>query len=120
MGDTVRVTVGGTDYSFECSEYFNYADPRNNFTSGDSEPAWKVTTNALTEDLKQDPDPSVPPPRGGIKWLCLGSADTAPVFEPLANQAVAQADLTATDVAGLRTDFNALLAKLRAAHILAS
>ena len=34
-------------------------------------------------------------------------------------QAVAQADSTATDVAGLKTDFNALLAKLRTAGILA-
>jgi hypothetical protein len=31
----------------------------------------------------------------------------------------AQADSTATDVAGLKTDFNALLAKLRAANIIA-
>lgn len=34
-------------------------------------------------------------------------------------QAVAQADSTATDVAELKTDFNALLAKLRTAGILA-
>ena len=34
-------------------------------------------------------------------------------------QAVAQVDSTATDVAGLKTDFNALLAKLRTAGILA-
>ena len=33
--------------------------------------------------------------------------------------AAAQADSTATDVAGLVTDFNALLAKLRAAGIMA-
>ncbi|EAS8902425.1 TPA: head fiber protein [Salmonella enterica subsp. enterica serovar Korkeasaari] len=35
-------------------------------------------------------------------------------------QAAAQADSVATDVAGLVTDFNALLAKLRAAGVLAS
>lgn len=35
-------------------------------------------------------------------------------------QAAAQADSVATDVAGLVTDFNALLAKLRAAEVLAS
>ena len=34
--------------------------------------------------------------------------------------AAAQADSTATDVAGLVTDFNALLAKLRAAGIIAT
>ena len=34
-------------------------------------------------------------------------------------QAAAQADSVATDVAGLVTDFNALLAKLRAAGIMA-
>lgn len=38
------------------------------------------------------------------------------VFTP----AAAQADSTATDAAGLVTDFNALLAKLRAAGIMAS
>lgn len=32
--------------------------------------------------------------------------------------AAAQADSTATDVAGLKADFNALLAKLRTANIL--
>lgn len=35
-------------------------------------------------------------------------------------QAAAQADSTATDAAGVVTDFNALLAKLRAAGMLAS
>lgn len=38
----------------------------------------------------------------------------------LVKQAAAQANSTATDVAGLVTDFNALLAKLRTAGILAS
>ena len=37
----------------------------------------------------------------------------------LVNQAAAQANSTATDVAGLVTDFNALLAKLRTAGVLA-
>ena len=37
---------------------------------------------------------------------------------PEAPQAAAQADSTATDVAGLVTDFNSLLAKLRAAGII--
>ncbi|MFD1179214.1 head fiber protein [Paenibacillus puldeungensis] len=35
-------------------------------------------------------------------------------------QAAAQPDSTATDIAGLKADFNALLAKLRAAGIIAS
>ncbi|HCQ7755519.1 head fiber protein [Citrobacter sp. 50677481] len=35
-------------------------------------------------------------------------------------QSAAQADSVATDVAGVVTDFNALLAKLRAAGVLAS
>ena len=34
-------------------------------------------------------------------------------------QAVTQADSTATDVAGLKTDFNALLAKLKTAGLMA-
>lgn len=33
-------------------------------------------------------------------------------------KAAAQADSTATDVAGLKTDFNALLAKLRSAGVI--
>ncbi|MNI93571.1 Head fiber protein [compost metagenome] len=37
-----------------------------------------------------------------------------------ATKAAAQADSTATDVAGLVTDYNALLAKLRAAGIIST
>jgi len=39
--------------------------------------------------------------------------------QPAFEQAEAQADSIASDVAGIVTDFNALLAKLRAANILA-
>jgi hypothetical protein len=38
---------------------------------------------------------------------------------PAGAKAAAQADSTATDVAGLKTDFNSLLAKLRTAGLLA-
>lgn len=40
--------------------------------------------------------------------------------QPAVTQADAQADSTASDVAGIVSDFNALLAKLRAAGIIAS
>jgi hypothetical protein len=109
IGDTIRVTVDGIDYIFECSDYVDLADPRNNFT-GSSQPVWNAATNYTTSD---------PGVQGGIKWLCLGPADLAPVFEPLPNQGAPHADSTATDVSGVRADFNALLAKLRAAHIIA-
>jgi hypothetical protein len=49
--------------------------------------------------------------------LVLTDANGVPT--PSFKQAAAQADSTATDIAGLKTDFNALLAKLRTAGILA-
>lgn len=41
-------------------------------------------------------------------------------MDPDDRAAAAQADSTAADVAGLKTDFNALLAKLRASRVIAS
>lgn len=48
--------------------------------------------------------------------LCLFKADGSPY--PIPTKQAAQADSTATDVTGLKADFNALLAKLRLAGIL--
>lgn len=48
----------------------------------------------------------------------LFNADGTPYVPLVATKAAAQADSTATDVPGLKTDFNALLAKLRAAGLL--
>ena len=45
--------------------------------------------------------------------------DATTTTKGIVKQLVAQADSTATDVAGLKADFNALLAKLRTAGILA-
>ena len=45
--------------------------------------------------------------------------DATTTTKGIVKQAVAQADSTATDIAGLKADFNALLAKLRTAGILA-
>ena len=45
--------------------------------------------------------------------------DAITTTKGIVKQLVAQADSTATDVAGLKADFNALLAKLRTAGILA-
>jgi len=45
--------------------------------------------------------------------------DATTTTKGIVKQAVAQADSTATDVAGLKADFNALLAKLRTAGSLA-
>ena len=45
--------------------------------------------------------------------------DATTTTKGIVKQSVAQADSTATDIAGLKADFNALLAKLRTAGILA-
>lgn len=64
-----------------------------------------VVTSKATRDNTQEP-----------VVLCLFKADGTPF--PIPTKQAAQADSTATDVAGLKTDFNALLAKLRLAGIL--
>lgn len=53
--------------------------------------------------------------QGGVA-AAVGNATTANAG--LVKKAAAQADSTATDVAGLKTDLNALLAKLRTAGII--
>lgn len=65
---------------------------------------------------------------GGVKAAAKGSGDTVEVklgtdeklYVPAYPAAAVQADSTAADAAGLVTDFNALLAKLRAAGLMAS
>jgi len=52
---------------------------------------------------------------GGVE-LALFKPDGTP--KVIANPAAAQADTTAADLAALKVDFNALLAKLRTAGIL--
>lgn len=70
----------------------------------------QTTTNARV--VSQE----VPNKNQGSLLLALFNDDGTP--RPVPNPAAAQADSTATDVAGLKTDFNALLAKLRTAGIL--
>ncbi|MDC0761689.1 head fiber protein [Brevibacillus sp. AG] len=56
---------------------------------------------------------------GAVTIAKLGTDATKSLNGKLtATKAAAQADSTATDVAGLVADFNALLAKLRAAGIM--
>lgn len=55
---------------------------------------------------------------GSLEPIRLYDSDGSPY--PIPTQQAAQADSTAADVATLKTDFNALLAKLRSAGILAS
>jgi hypothetical protein len=50
--------------------------------------------------------------------LALFKADGVTPLVPLATPAAPQADSTATDVTGLKADFNALLAKLRTAGLM--
>ncbi|WP_205287712.1 head fiber protein [Luteibacter yeojuensis] len=50
----------------------------------------------------------------------IGVVDATTETAGVVLQAEAQADSTAADVAGLKTDFNALLAKLQAAGLMAS
>lgn len=65
--------------------------------------------------------------QGGDKWVVGGTLEikegatvTGLPGGGSTPQAAAQADSTAADVAGLVTDFNALLAKLRAAGLMAA
>ena len=62
--------------------------------------------------------------QGGGRWVVSGSLEIAGEGElSLGGKAVApaahQADSTATTIAELKTDFNALLAKLQAAGLMA-
>lgn len=64
--------------------------------------------------------------QGGDKWVIGGTleikegATVTGLPGGSDQQAAAQPDSTATDVAGLVTDFNSLLAKLRAAGLMAA
>lgn len=55
-----------------------------------------------------------------VRALGTGATQAAPGTAGLTGTAAAQADSTATDVAGLVTDFNALLAKLRTRGVIAT
>jgi hypothetical protein len=78
---------------------------RTNGTTGSAQPAWTATIGQIQ------------PADGTVEWECWGY--TTDFLEPLPSRAAAQADSTATSIAELVTDFNALLAKLRAANVLA-
>jgi hypothetical protein len=57
----------------------------------------------------------------GEKWIIGGTLEVLPGASVTGLPAAEnQADSTATDVAGLVTDFNALLAKLKAAGLMAA
>ncbi len=63
--------------------------------------------------------------QGGEKTVINGQLEISSVGKLTFNEgevkpALAQADSTATDVAGLVADFNALLAKLKAAGLMSS
>lgn len=59
--------------------------------------------------------------QGGEKWIIGGTLEVLPGASVTGLPAAEnQADSTATDVAGLVTDFNVLLAKLKAAGLMAA
>jgi hypothetical protein len=59
--------------------------------------------------------------QGGEKWIIGGTLEVLPGASVTGLPAAEnQADSIATDVAGLVTDFNALLAKLKAAGLMAA
>jgi hypothetical protein len=74
--------------------------------SGVGSPGWN--TAKVGEETKD----------GGCTWVYHGTDHD--VIEPLPRRADAQADSTATDIAGLTADFNSLLQKLRDAHVIAT
>ena len=87
------------------------------------------TTNAVTiaeigKDIFVEDDETVskePGTNSIIAGKCIDvESDGVWVFIPGEKVAAAQADSTASDVAGVVSDFNALLAKLRAAQIMDS
>lgn len=59
--------------------------------------------------------------QGGEKWIIGGTLEVLPGASVTGLPAAEnQADSTATDVAGLVTDFNALLTKLKTADLMAA
>lgn len=59
--------------------------------------------------------------QGGEKWIIGGTLEVLPGASVMGLPAAEnQANSTATDVAGLVTDFNALLTKLKAAGLMAA
>ncbi|MFD7909354.1 glycosyl hydrolase family 28-related protein [Streptomyces sp. NPDC059752] len=76
--------------------------------SGQSEPRWSQTVGGSTEDKC-------------LEWQTLYDLDdpaNKKYLEPIPQCVPDQKDSTTTDINQLRIDFNALLAKLRAAHLL--
>lgn len=76
--------------------------------SGPTEPSWNLTVGQTTSD-------------NHLEWETLYDLDD-PIntwtIEPLPQRASAHVDSIAANIADLRADFNALLAKLRAANLL--
>jgi len=83
-----------------------------------------VTVAEIGKDVFVEDDETVakePGTNSIVAGKCIAvESDGVWVFIPGDKVAAAQADSTASDVAGLKTDFNALLAKLRAAQIMDS
>ncbi|MFJ4776526.1 glycosyl hydrolase family 28-related protein [Streptomyces sp. NPDC088762] len=76
--------------------------------SGQTEPSWNPSIGGITMD-------------NHLKWQTLYDLDVPNnswAIEPLPQRAKGQADSTATNIDGLKADFNALLASMRAANLL--
>lgn len=75
-----------------------------------------MSGSSLNRSMFQVVAPSATRTGGDLPDLVLYKADGTPY--PIPTKQAAQADSVAADVATLKTDFNALLAKLRLAGIL--
>lgn len=108
LGDTVRPsTANGHVYR---AYAYTAGSPKAGLScvTGAVEPTWPTVPWYTVDD-------------GHITWICLTdlAADSSPL-EAIPVQAAAHADSAATDVAGVVSDLNALLAKLRSAGVIAS
>ncbi|MCX4961136.1 right-handed parallel beta-helix repeat-containing protein [Streptomyces virginiae] len=109
IGEVVRpASPNGRGHVYRLTAYTGgHPYPLNNH-SGNEEPSWNRNVGGVTPDKD-------------LEWQTLYDLDVpanAWVIEPLPQRAKGQPDSAATDIYGLRGEFNALLAKMRKANLL--
>ncbi|GAA2742112.1 glycosyl hydrolase family 28-related protein [Kitasatospora cinereorecta] len=109
IGDVIRpANPNGRGHLYRLTAYpGGQTYPLDN-RSGDQEPNWNPIVGGVTPDKD-------------LEWQTIYDMDApenAWVIEPLPRRAESQADSQAADLAGLKADFNALLARMRRANLL--
>ncbi|MFJ6901941.1 glycosyl hydrolase family 28-related protein [Streptomyces hokutonensis] len=109
IGEVVRpAQPNGRGHLYRLTAYIGGPTYPLQKVSGEHEPDWSKSVGGVTSD-------------NHLKWQTLYDLDVpanAWVIEPLPQRAKGQPDSAATDIAGLREEFNALLAKMRKANLL--